>query len=384
MLVEEESDVKAMKDFKLEEERKEKPETKIEPVHEKQNNRQPSTLEHKGERQEHEKGKAHGVLASPAARVLASKHRIDLAEVKGTGPSGRITKEDIQLVINGQESRTEEREERPSSTSTTNVSSTPSAAAQSTQTAASYKDIPLSNVRRVISQRLSLSSSTIPHYYLTMTIPMDRLFQVRQVINTQLANGTDNSSSTTRRLSINDFLIKACALAMRTVPEVNSAWIEEEKDGKSSSALIRIYDSVDVSIAVATDQGLITPVIKKVQTKGLLEIASETRHLTTLARSNKLYPEQFQGGTFTVSNLGSLYRNIEHFTAIINPPQACILAISGVHDKCTHDPSASTCSSQKVMKVTLSCDHRIVDGAMGAKWLQALYELLQEPASMVL
>ena len=175
------------------------------------------------------------------------------------------------------------------------------------------------------------------------------------------------------KISVNDFIIKACALTMKHVPEVNSSW----KD-----TFVRQYNKVDISVAVATDVGLITPIVNDANLKGLKEISNEVKSLATLAKRNKLKPEQFQGGTFTISNLG-MYESISSFTAIINPPQSCILAVGAVQKR-FHLAEDNSMHQREIMQVTLSCDHRVVDGATGAKWLGWLKKYLEEPMHMLL
>ena len=268
------------------------------------------------------------ILVSPAARVIAKDMEIELTDVRGTGPGQRITKSDI--LAYGKESRT---------------------AATQTESTSPYVDVPVSSVRRVIAQRLSESTSTIPHYYLSTSIDMSRVISLRN----RLLLGREQV-----KLSINDFIVKAAAMACPKVPAVNSSW---------QGSFIRQHKHVDISVAVAAPDGLITPIIFKADSKTVSQISAEIKHLAERAREGKLKPAEFQGGTFTVSNLG-MY-GIDHFTAIINPPQSCILAVGRTEESNHH------------MTVTMSCDHRVVDGATGALWLQYFKKYLEDPAMMI-
>ncbi len=283
------------------------------------------------------------IIASPVARYIAKDHNIDLSQLKGSGPNNRILKHDVLEVVKG------------------TAPSKPSTVSHGKQ----FVDIPLTNMRKIIAERLSDSKQTIPHYYLTSEINMTRTLGIRKHINED-AKGK-------LKVSVNDIIIKAAAMSMRNVPEVNSAWHGD---------FIRQHSNVDISVAVATDSGLITPIVKDANVKGLEQISSEVRQLADLAKKNKLRPEQFQGGTFTISNLG-MFGSISTFTAIINPPQSCILAVGGVTKKLTLSSDNSIVESE-MMHVTLSCDHRIVDGATGAKWLAWLKKYLEEPSLMLL
>jgi pyruvate dehydrogenase E2 component (dihydrolipoamide acetyltransferase) len=221
---------------------------------------------------------------------------------------------------------------------------------------ASYTDIPLTNMRKVIAQRLTDSKQQLPHFYLTMQVNMDNILKVRQALN--------EGRSPTDKISINDFIVKACAVAMKAVPEVNSAWHGE---------FIRRYNNVDISIATATPTGLITPIIANVESKGVSSIAAQVKELAARARRNELKPHEYQGGTFTISNMGML--DVENFSAIINPGESAILAVSSAL------PTPVVRDNQVVirnmMKVTLSCDHRVIDGAMGAQFVNAIKQKLE-------
>ncbi|KAL5493444.1 hypothetical protein EMCRGX_G014628 [Ephydatia muelleri] len=277
------------------------------------------------------------IFASPYAKTLAAEKGLDLATIKGSGPSGRVVSKDVL-------------------------------AAQATggqpTAGATYTDIELSNMRKTIASRLQQAKQTIPHYYLTVDIIMDDLLKLRTELNGYVE----------QKLSVTDFLIKAAALAMAEVPEVNSSWMGD---------FIRQYHNVDVSVAVSTEGGLITPIVVSAETKGLKAINANMKDLAERARLGKLKPHEFQGGTFTISNLGMF--GIKQFTAVINPPQSCILAVGKTEKRVIVDEGEQ--GSQRVanvMTVTLSCDHRVVDGAVGAKWLGAFKSLLERPFKMLL
>ncbi|TXT06112.1 hypothetical protein VHUM_03585 [Vanrija humicola] len=288
-------------------------------------------------------------FASPLARKIALEKGIPLGQVKGTGPDGRITKADVDAFKGA-------------------AAAAPAAApaAAAAPAGAEYEDIPVSNMRKVIGKRLSESKREVPHYYLTVEIEVDRLLKLRQVFN--------KASEGKSKLSVNDFIVKAAALALGDVPEANSAWLGET---------IRQYKKADISVAVATPTGLITPIIKDAGGKGLSTISAETKALAGKARDGKLKPDEYQGGTFTISNLGMF--GIEHFTAIINPPQSCILAVGKTSAKLVPAPEdPKGFKTVNVMNVTLSSDHRTVDGAVGARWLQAFKGYLEQPLTFML
>ncbi|PPR00655.1 hypothetical protein CVT24_000878 [Panaeolus cyanescens] len=296
------------------------------------------------------------IFASPIAKKIALEQGIPLSKVKGTGPSGRIIREDVEKY-------------KAPSTATGAVPTAPSSKSQVAPAAesADYVDTPVSNMRRTIGQRLSQSKQEVPHYYLTVDINMEKVLKLREVFNKTL-------SEKNQKLSVNDFIVKAVACALADVPEANSAWLGE---------VIRTYKKADISVAVATPNGLITPIIKDAGAKGLASISSETKALAKKARDGKLQPAEYQGGTFTISNLG-MY-GIDHFTAIINPPQSCILAVGSTQAKLVPAPEeAHGFKTVQSMKVTLSSDHRTVDGAVGARWLSAFKGYLENPLTFML
>ncbi|KAI9457738.1 pyruvate dehydrogenase [Russula earlei] len=290
--------------------------------------------------------KATAFSRRPIAKKIALERGIPLSKVKGTGPDGRIIREDVEKY----------KQLEPGV-----IPSTPA------DSSADYVDIPLSSMRRTIAARLAESKVQAPHYYLTVDIQMDKVLKLREVFNKSLA---DKGA----KLSINDFVVKAVAKALEDVPEANSAWLGDT---------IRQYKKADISIAVATPTGLITPIVKDVGSKGLATISAEAKALAKKARDGKLSPHEYQGGTFTISNLG-MY-DISHFTAIINPPQSCILAVGSTKPSLV--PSAEDERGFKtvnVLNVTLSSDHRSVDGALGARWLTAFKGYLENPLTFML
>ncbi|KJA29248.1 hypothetical protein HYPSUDRAFT_32650 [Hypholoma sublateritium FD-334 SS-4] len=293
------------------------------------------------------------IFASPIAKKIALEKGIPLAKVKGTGPSGRIIREDVDNY-------------KPAPAA---ASSTVSAAAQTPAAAPSsdYVDTLISNMRRTIGTRLTQSKQELPHYYLTVDVTMDKVMKLREVFNKTL-------SEKDQKLSVNDFIVKAVACALADVPEANSAWLGE---------VIRTYKKADISVAVATPSGLITPIIKDAGSKGLATISAETKALAKKARDGKLQPSEYQGGTFTISNLGMF--GIDHFTAIINPPQSCILAVGSTQPKFVPAPEEERgFKIVQSMNVTLSSDHRTVDGAVGARWLAAFKGYLENPLTFML
>lgn len=291
-------------------------------------------------------------FASPAAKRLAAEKGIELSQLKsGTGMDGMITSRDVENF-------------KP-------VAAAAPAALPSFPTgfplsgdSLIFSDAEVSNMRKVIAKRLQQSKHQIPHYYLTVECSMDNIMKLRQEINT-----TYEKEGV--KLSINDFIIKATALASRRVPECNSAWMDTH---------IRQYHNCDVSVAVDTGKGLITPIVANVESKGLAEISETVRELAGRAKEGRLQPHEFQGGTITVSNLGMF--GINQFTAIINPPQACILAVGGTEKRVVVKGGQPAVAN--VMRVTMSCDHRVVDGAVGAQWLQHFKKFMENPQSMLL
>ncbi|KAJ7783916.1 dihydrolipoamide acetyltransferase [Mycena maculata] len=293
------------------------------------------------------------IFASPIAKKIALERGVPLGKLTGSGPNGRIIREDVEKY-------------KPSS-----AAATTSSAASQPQGAQlpDYVDTPVSNMRRTIGARLTQSKQELPHYYVTVDINMDKVLKLREVFNKTL---TEKDKSA--KLSVNDFIVKAVACALADVPEANSAWLGE---------VIRTYKKADICVAVATPTGLITPIVKDVGSKGLATISAETKALAKKARDGKLAPAEYQGGTFTISNLGMF--GVSHFTAIINPPQSCILAVGSTEATLVPAPEEERgFKTVQVMKVTLSSDHRTVDGAVAARWMTAFKGYLENPLTFML
>ena len=292
------------------------------------------------------------VKASPLARKIAAQKGIDLARVTGTGPGGRIVRADVENF-------------QPSSTPPSSVAPAAQAVA-ATPAAAGDQRIELSGMRRVISERLLTSKTTIPHFYLNIELDAAPLMAFRKQINQA------NEATGGHKYTVNDFIMKAAVSAAVAEPRVNASF-----DG---DAIIQ-YGDVHLSVAVAIDDGLVTPVIRQAQTKNLMTLSNEIKDLAVRARSKKLSPDEMQGGTITISNLGAY--GIDSFAAIINPPQAMILSIGGIVNKPVVNDAGEVVAGQR-MWVGLSGDHRVVDGAVGALYLAEFRKLLENPALMLL
>jgi len=297
----------------------------------------------------HSTGSDERVKISPLAKKLAEEKGINLSTVNGTGDNGRIIKRDIDNY-------------KPSAAPAT--ASAPAKAASFVQAAPvgqeAYTDKPLSQMRKVIAQRLSDSMFTAPHFYLRITVTMDKAMEARKAIN-------DVSPV---KVSFNDLIIKACAMALRQHPDVNSSWMGD---------FIRHNQHIHVGTAVAIEDGLIVPVVKFADQKSLSQIAAEAKELADKAKTKKLQPQEFTGNTFTISNLGMM--GIDEFTAIINPPDSCILAVGNIVP--TPVVENNQVVVRNLLKLTLSCDHRVVDGAVGARFLQTLKTHLENPVTML-
>jgi len=303
-------------------------------------------------------GDGQRIFASPLAKRLAEQHGLELARLAGSGPHGRIVKADIEKALAAGVGKAEPaKPEAPAPA----AAAEPAAAAP--PPAAAYDEIPLSNMRKVIARRLSESKQQIPHFYLSADCELDALLDLRKKLNAR--EGADY------KLSVNDFIIKATALAIRAKPDVNASW--------GGDKLYR-YRDIDVAVAVAIEAGLITPIIRKADRKGLGAISNEMRDLAGRAREGRLKPEEFQGGGFSISNLG-MY-GVKDFQAVINPPQACILAVGAGEQRPVVKAGALAIAT--VMTVTLSIDHRVVDGALAAEWLQVFKRLIEDPLGLLL
>ena len=292
------------------------------------------------------------IFASPLAKRIAAEKGVNLATIKGSGPNGRIVKADVETA-------------RPAAAPTAAPAARPmpSAPAQPIVAAPGDQRVPHTAVRKVIARRMLESKQTVPHFYLTVEFEIDALLAARQAIN-------DVARKRDAKVSVNDMLIKACAKALRDHPECNASWTEEE--------MIQ-YGAVDISVAVATDRGLITPIVRNADMKGVAQISIEMKDLAARAKTGKLKLDEFQGGSFTISNLGMF--GVKEFAAIINPPQAMILAVGAGEERVV--VRKGEMAVRHMMSCTLAVDHRVVDGAMGARFLQTLRAYVEQPAAML-
>ncbi len=298
------------------------------------------------------------VFASPLARRMAEQSGVDLNALRGTGPHGRIVKADIEGALSSGAPA------RAPSAAPMAVPNYATAPLPPSQPGVAYEDVPASNMRRVVAQRLQESKQQVPHFYLTIDCEIDALLKLRADLNAR---------SDAYKLSVNDFVVRASALALRKLPKVNASWM---------GTAIRYYKTVDISVAVAVEDGLITPIIRNADQKGLVALSDEMKGLAARAREKpmKLQPHEYQGGTFSISNLG-MY-GIKQFDAIINPPQACILAVGAGEQRAVVKDGALAIAT--VMSCTLSVDHRVVDGAAGAEFLKVFKGLIDDPLTMLL
>jgi len=300
------------------------------------------------------------IFASPLARRMAKQSGIDLASLKGSGPGGRIVKADIDAA--GSKPAAPAPAAAPAAAPAPKPAPAPAA-----PVSAPHKAIPNSSMRKIIAKRLLESKQTVPHFYLTQNIEIDALLKLRAELNAQ----SPKDGPAAFKLSVNDLVIKACAVALRRHPRVNSTYTE---------AAILQYDDVDISIAVAIPDGLITPIIRKADQLGLAAISAAMKDLGARAKSGKLKPDEYQGGGFSISNLGMF--GIPEFSAIINPPQSAILAVGAGEQRAVVKAGAIAIAT--IMTVTLSCDHRVVDGALGAEFLATLKTIIESPLSLML
>ncbi len=298
------------------------------------------------------------VKASPLAKAIAEQKGIDLKQVKGSGPEGRIVKADIEGFKPS--AAPAPAAAQPAAAPAPAAPASAPAPVAAPAPAGEYEDLPVTQMRKTIARRLSESLFTAPHFYLTMEINMDKAIDLRGKVN-QVAPA---------KVSFNDFVIKAAALALKQHPAINSSWLGDK---------IRRYKYVNIGVAVAVDEGLLVPVVRNADQKTLSTIAGEVKDLAGKAKERKLQPKDWEGSTFSISNLGMF--GIDEFTAIINPPDACIMAIGGIKQTVIFD--GDTPKPTNVMKVTLSCDHRVVDGASGAAFLQTFKQLLEDPMRML-
>jgi len=304
-------------------------------------------------------GRGNRVFASPLARRMAAQANLDLSRISGSGPHGRIVKADVEAAV-------------ASGVAAAPAPAMPAAAAPAPAAVpapaptAGYREVPHSTMRKVIAERLAASKRDIPHFYLTVDCNLDALLALRQQLNDKAPEGEG-----AYKLSVNDFVVRAVALALRAYPEANVSWTDEA---------MRLFETVDVCVAVATPNGLITPVVRNADHKGLAAISGEVRELAVRARDGKLMPEDYQGGGFTISNLG-MY-GITEFSAIINPPQACLLAVGAAEQRPIVKDGALAVAT--MMSCTLSADHRAVDGAKGAEFMGVFKSLIEDPLTMLL
>jgi pyruvate dehydrogenase E2 component (dihydrolipoamide acetyltransferase) len=292
------------------------------------------------------------IFASPLAKRIAAEKGVNLASLKGSGPNGRIVKADVESAKPG-----------AAPAPSTAPKAAPTAAPQPIVTAPGDKRVPHTAIRKVIARRMLESKQTVPHFYLTVDLEIDALLAARQAIN-------DVARKQGAKVSVNDMVIKACAKALRDHPECNASWTEEE---------MVLYGAVDIAVAVATDRGLITPIVRNADMKGVAQISIEMKDLAGRAKEGKLKLNEFQGGGFTISNLGMF--GVNSFSAIINPPQAMILAVGVGEERVVARKGQMVI--RQMMSCTLAVDHRAVDGAMGAQFLQTLRAYIEQPAAML-
>ena len=300
------------------------------------------------------------IFASPLARRIAEQKGLDLAAITGSGPHGRIIERDVK-------------DAKPGAKPAATAAAAPSERRGETRPVqslqqmgipeGSYDLIPLDGMRKTVARRMTDSFRDVPHFPLTIDLEIDRLLEARGRINKMLEKDGV-------KVSVNDIILKACAVALKRVPEANASYSPEG---------IALHHHADIAMAVAVEGGLITPIIRKCETKGLAQIAQETKDLAERARTRKLKPEEFQGGTFSVSNLGMF--GIKSFGSIINEPQGAILSVgAGTRQPVVRGDQLAIAT---VMSVTMTCDHRVVDGATGARWLEAFKALIEEPLAMM-
>lgn len=308
--------------------------------------------------------------ASPLAKRIATDSHIDINTIKGSGDEGRIVKRDVEAVLQNTQTKVIEITPPPPATIETAPLTVQAIAAQAVEQERTaftyvgneqYHDVRVSQMRKTIARRLTDSKNTAPHFYLKLTVNMNAAVNFREQIN----------KVSPVKISFNDIIIKACAMALRQNAAANSSWLDDK---------IRYNHHINIGMAVALDEGLVVPVIRFADNKSLGQISTEAKELGAKARDKKLSTADMQGNTFTISNLGMF--DVEEFTAIINPPDACILAVGTIKEMPAVELGALT--TQHQMKLTLSCDHRVVDGAIGAKFLQSLQKLLENPMSLMI
>ena len=304
------------------------------------------------------------LFASPLARRIAAQNDLDLALLDGTGPNGRIVKRDVEAALeSGVAEKPQEAKSAPAEKAEGKAAAAPLPFAEG-----SYEEIKHTPMRKTIARRITQSKQTIPHFYLTIDCALDALLALRRDLNDRAARDQEKPAY---KLSVNDFIVRASALALRRTPDANASWTD--------SVMLR-HKHADIGVAVAIDGGLITPIIRTAETKGLAEISNEMRDLAGRARERKLKPEEYEGGTFSISNLG-MY-GISEFSAVINPPHSMILAIGAAEQQPVVKDGAVAVAT--IMRCTLSCDHRVVDGALGAEFLNVFKGFIEDPVTMLL
>jgi pyruvate dehydrogenase E2 component (dihydrolipoamide acetyltransferase) len=294
------------------------------------------------------------IFISPLAKRIAEQSNVDYKSIQGSGPHGRIIKADVEDAMKSAPAK----------------AAAPVKAASFGRVAEEYTAIPNSGMRKTIAKRLTESKQQVPHFYLSLDVELDSLLEARKGLNAAAEAAAGKDGKPAYKLSVNDMVIKAVAMALREVPAANASW---------SDAAILQYNNVDISVAVAIDGGLITPIVQNADQKGLGQISNEAKDLIGRARAGKLQPSEYQGGGFSISNLG-MY-GIKNFNAIINPPQGCILAIGAGEERVV--VRGGQFKAVNAMTVTLSCDHRVVDGAVGAEFLGAFKRYIETPVLML-
>ncbi len=299
------------------------------------------------------------IFVSPLARRMAMQAGLDLATLKGSGPNGRIVKADIEAAL---------QKPAPAAPQPAPAAATPAPVARpSAPVSAPHRLVPHSSMRKVIARRLTEAKSTIPHFYVSMDVEIDALIRLMGDLNAK----SPKEAPDAYLITINDMVIKASAATLRRIPAVNAGWTD---DGMA------LFDDIDISVAVAIPDGLITPIVRKADQKGLATISREMKDLAGRAREGKLKPEEFQGGGFSISNMGMF--GVTEFAAIINPPQAAILAVAAGQKRPVVKNDSLAIAT--VMTCTLSVDHRVVDGALGARWLREFKRIVEDPLSLLL
>lgn len=312
------------------------------------------------------------VLASPLAKRLAGEGKLDLKLIVGTGPGGRIVKADVEKAMAASPQKAPEKSKDAAAPAKAPQGGAPLAGslpdARLFYKEGSYKAVPHDSMRKTVAKRLTIAKRDIPHFYVTADVEIDRLLAIRETINAKSSKDGDRAY----KVSVNDFIVKAAASALMAVPDVNASWTDTE---------MLLHEHADIGIAVALPgNGLITPIIFAAETKGLVQISREAKELAAKARAKKLKPNEYEGGSFSVSNLG-MY-GTRDFTGVINPPQAAILAV-GAGEKRPVVRDGDRLEVATVMTIRMSCDHRVIDGALGAQFVAALKGFLEDPATML-